>query len=161
MKGTHIKLKHSGIEVISSFLRTVYVSIARSPPNYLAPHYPICKLCRFYFPSIISTFHLKKKWDTWVAQSAKHTTSPQVMISRFVGLNPMSGSMWTAGAWSLLQILCLPLSVPPPLVLSLSLSQKLININFLNLILILSCIFLIFVTLEIFIYIHIYALLYS
>ena len=34
--------------------------------------------------------------DTWVAQSVKRPTSAQVMISRFVGLSPMSGSVLTA-----------------------------------------------------------------
>ena len=38
-------------------------------------------------------------WGTWVAQSVKHPTSPQVMISRFCGFmssNPKSGSVLTA-----------------------------------------------------------------
>ena len=58
---------------------------------------------------------------TWVAQLVKHLTSAQVMISRFLGSSPMSGSLLSAQ--SLLRILCLPLSVPPLLVLSLSLSK--------------------------------------
>ena len=33
---------------------------------------------------------------TWVAQSVKHLTSPQVMISLFVGSSPTSGSVLTA-----------------------------------------------------------------
>ena len=34
--------------------------------------------------------------DTWVAQLVKRTTLAQVMISRFVGLSPTSGSVLTA-----------------------------------------------------------------
>ena len=57
----------------------------------------------------------------WVAQSVKRPTLAQVMIPRFAGSSPVSGSE----AWSLLQILCLPfsLSALPPLVLCLSLSK--------------------------------------
>ena len=55
----------------------------------------------------------------WVAQSAKLSISAQVMISRLVGLSPESGSVLTVQ--SLLGILSLPLSAPPPFVLSLSL----------------------------------------
>ena len=45
-------------------------------------------------------------WGAWVAQSIKHPTLAQVMISRFVGSSPASGSVLTArslepGAWSL------------------------------------------------------------
>ena len=50
----------------------------------------------------------------WVAQSVEHPTSAQVMISQFVSLSPMSGSVLTAGGWLLLQILCLPLSLLLP-----------------------------------------------
>ena len=53
-----------------------------------------------------------------VAQSVKCLTSAQVMISKFMGLRPASGSVLTAwslepGAWSLFRILCVPLSAPP------------------------------------------------
>ena len=58
----------------------------------------------------------------WVAQSVEHLASAQVMISRSVSLSPASGSVLTA--WSLFQILCLPLSDPPLFMLCLSLSQK-------------------------------------
>ena len=61
----------------------------------------------------------------WVAQSVKPLTLAQVMISQFVGSSPVSGSVLTTGAWSLLQLLCLPLSLCPPLVtLCLSLKNK-------------------------------------
>ena len=61
---------------------------------------------------------------TWVAQSVKRPTSAQVMISRFVGSSRTSG--FALMAWSLLRILCLPLSLllPHSHSLSLSLSQQ-------------------------------------
>ena len=66
-------------------------------------------------------------WGTWVAQSvecltAEHLTSAQVMISWFVSSSPTLGSV--PSAQSLLQILCSPLSVHPPLKLVCALSQK-------------------------------------
>ena len=36
------------------------------------------------------------EWGTCVAQSVKHLTSAQVMISQLVGLNPTLGSVLTA-----------------------------------------------------------------
>ena len=50
-------------------------------------------------------------WGAWVAQSVKHPTSAQVLISRFMSSSPTSGSVLTT--WSLLRILCLPLSLCP------------------------------------------------
>ena len=38
----------------------------------------------------------KKSRDTWVAQSVKHLTSAQVVISWFVSSSPMLGSVLTA-----------------------------------------------------------------
>ena len=35
-------------------------------------------------------------WSAWVAQSVKHPTSAQVMISRFVGSSPPLSSVLTA-----------------------------------------------------------------
>ena len=35
-------------------------------------------------------------WGTWVAQSVKHPTLAQVMISQFVSSSPTSGSVLTA-----------------------------------------------------------------
>ena len=49
---------------------------------------------------------------SWVAQSVECSTLAQVMISRFVSLSPTSGSVLTA--WSLLEILSLPLFLPTP-----------------------------------------------
>ena len=51
-------------------------------------------------------------------------TSAQVMISWLMSWSPASGSALTAQAWSLFQILCLPLSAPPQLTLCLFLSLK-------------------------------------
>ena len=61
----------------------------------------------------------EEHWGAWAAQSVKRPTSAQVMISRFVISSPASGSVLTA--WSLLQILSPPLSVPPMLMFCLSL----------------------------------------
>ena len=66
----------------------------------------------------------------WVAQSVKHLTWAQVMISQFVNSSPLSGSVLTAQ--SLLGILCLPLSAPPPTPHTLSLAK--INKHFFKLI---------------------------
>ena len=69
-----------------------------------------------------------------MAQLVEHLTSAQVVISWFVGLSPVSGSIltWWLGVWSLLQILCLPLFALPLMAhaLALSLSLSKININF-------------------------------
>ena len=66
------------------------------------------------------------KWlhsrGAWVAQSVKRPTSAQVMISRSVSSSPTSGSVLTA--WSLLQILCLPLSLTLRCSCSVSLCLK-------------------------------------
>ena len=60
-----------------------------------------------------------------VAQSVERLTSAQVVISQSVSSSPALGSVLTARAWSLLQILCLPLSLPLPAhALSLSLRNK-------------------------------------
>ena len=61
--------------------------------------------------SSISPTKLKKNsWGAWVAQLVKQLLiSVQVMISQFVGLRPMSGSVLTA--CSLLGILSLSLSL--------------------------------------------------
>ena len=58
----------------------------------------------------------------WVAQSVERLTSAQVMISQLVSSSPASGPVLTA--WSLLQILCLPLSLPLTHLHSVSVSLK-------------------------------------
>ena len=67
---------------------------------------------------------MKNSKGAWVAPSVQRLTLAQVIISRFVGWSPTSGSVLTA--WSLLGVLALSsLSAPPLLVLSLSLSLSL------------------------------------
>ena len=63
----------------------------------------------------------------WVAQLVGHPTSAQVMISRFVSLSPHRTLCWQLRAWSLLQILYLPLSLP--FLPSLTLWLKNINVK--------------------------------
>ena len=75
-------------------------------------------------PKDILKVHLQ---GTWVAQSVKHLTSAQLMISRFVGLSPTSGSVLTAQSLEPASILRLPLFAPPPLTLRVSLSLSLKN----------------------------------
>ena len=50
----------------------------------------------------------------WVAQLVERLTPAQVMILQLTSLSPMSGSVLTARAWTLLRILRLPLSLPLP-----------------------------------------------
>ena len=77
--------------------------------------------------------HLKKFiWGAWVAQSVKHLTLAQVMISQFVGSNPTLGSVLTAQSLEpASDSVSLSLSASPPLMLahalSLSLSLSLKN----------------------------------
>ena len=61
---------------------------------------------------------------TWVAQSARCLTWALVMISRFMGSSPASGSVLTARSLELLRRLCLPLSLPFPCSRSVCLSLK-------------------------------------
>ena len=89
-------------------------------PPYL---WPLEKILPHWWCSILSLSKQKKPFQSgrvinrilrclggaWVAQSVKHTT--QVMISQFVDLSPASGSVLTLGAWSLLWVLRLLLSL--------------------------------------------------
>ena len=62
---------------------------------------------------------------TWVAQSVKRQTSAQVMISRFMGSSPSSGSVLTAQSLEPASDSVSPsLSAPPPLTLYLSLCLR-------------------------------------
>ena len=70
-----------------------------------------------------------KSRDVWAAQSVKCLTSAQVIISRFLGSTPHQALYWQIRAWSLLWILCLPLSLPLPHSHSVPLSLKKINIK--------------------------------
>ena len=70
------------------------------------------------------TSETKYTRGAWVAQSVKHLTSAQVMISRFVGLSPALGSMLTAQSLEhALDSVCSSLSASPHLMLSLCLSK--------------------------------------
>ena len=60
-------------------------------------------------------------WGVWVAQSVKHPTLAQVMISQSVSSSPVSGSVLTAQN---LDSVPPSLSAPPLLMLCLSLSQN-------------------------------------
>ena len=61
----------------------------------------------------------------WVAQSVKRPTSAQVMISRFLGLSPTSGSMLTAQSLEPVSDSVSPsLPAAPLLVLYLSFKNK-------------------------------------
>ena len=69
------------------------------------------------------------EWGAWMTQSVKHLISAQVMISRFVGSSPASGSVLTAGSLEpALDSVCLSLPLPCSCslshVLSLSLKNK-------------------------------------
>ena len=74
-------------------------------------------VCLFLFLFLLET----TLWGAWVAQSDKHVTSAQAMISQFVGSSPAWGSVLTAQS---LDGACfgfcvsLSLSVLPLLVLS-------------------------------------------
>ena len=70
------------------------------------------------------------KGGAGVAQSVKHLTSARVMISQFVPSSPALGYVLKLRAWSLLRILCLPLSLP--LLYSCSVSLCLKNKTFKN-----------------------------
>ena len=64
-------------------------------------------------------------WGTWLAQSVERLTLGQVMISRFVGSAPESGSVLTVQSLEpALDSVSPSLSVPPLLMLCLSVSQK-------------------------------------
>ena len=63
--------------------------------------------------------------DAWVARSVKRLTSARVVILRLMGSSPASGSVLPA--WSLLGILCLPLSLRPSPARAVSLSLSLKN----------------------------------
>ena len=65
----------------------------------------------------------EKRWGAWVAQSVKHPTSPQAVISRLVSSSPASGSVLTAQSLEPASDSVSPSLSSPPL-LALSLFQK-------------------------------------
>ena len=77
------------------------------------------------FQSFLLQVEKRCFWGAWVAQSVKRPTSAQVMISRFVGSSPASGSVLTARSLELASDSVSPsLSAPPPLTLCVSPFQK-------------------------------------
>ena len=69
----------------------------------------------------------KTMWfgGTWVAQSVQDPTLAQVMISWFMSLSPVSGSVLTARSLEAASdSVCLPLSLPLPCSCSVSISLK-------------------------------------
>ena len=68
------------------------------------------------------SLNIKKIRGAWVAQSVRHPTSAQVVISQFVSLSPASGSVLTTQSPEPAPDSVSPsLSAPPLLVLYLSL----------------------------------------
>ena len=67
-------------------------------------------------------------WGTWVAQLVKHPTSAQVMIWRFVGWSPMSGSVPTARSLEPASDSVSP-SLSAPSLLTLSLPVSTMNVK--------------------------------
>ena len=88
-------------------------------------------LCSFpsqYYHSYSVCLCFKEARGAWVAQSVKSPTSAQVMISRFVGLSPASGSVLTAQSLKPASDSVSPsLSLCPSLAHALSLSLSLKN----------------------------------
>ena len=77
----------------------------------------------------VYTLCCAQDWDfpggAWVAQSVKHLTSAQVMISQFVSSSPVSGSVLTAQSPEPASDSVSPsLSAPPLLMLCLCLKNK-------------------------------------
>ena len=71
---------------------------------------------------------MREARDSWVAQSVRHPTSAQVMISRFMGSSPASGSVLTAQSLESASDSVSPsLSTPPPPLLMLCLYVSLKN----------------------------------
>ena len=91
---------------------------------------PLLYFCGRRVCRVISrVISLHFKWEgrgAWVAQSVKHLTLMQVLISRFIGSSPTMGSLLTAQslepAWN---SVAPSFSAPPLLVLCLSLSLSL------------------------------------
>ena len=69
------------------------------------------------------SFKTNKHGGAWVAQSVRRLTSAQVTISWSWVRAPHRAPCWHLRAWSLLPILCLPLSLLLPFLHSVSLPQ--------------------------------------
>ena len=82
-------------------------------------------LCKNLYSDRRESAKIPGYWGTWVAQSVKCPTSPQDMISWFVGWSPALGSVLTAQSLGPASDSVSPsLSAPPPLTLSLCLKNK-------------------------------------
>ena len=87
-------------------------------------HIPDSAVISFNTLVLIFTLIMKHR-GAWVAQLVEQLTSAQVMISWFVSLSPVSGSVLTAQSPEpASDSVSSSLSAPPPLMLCLSLSQK-------------------------------------
>ena len=100
---------------------------ARPGDHYPVPSPPLTLPDAFTFIKKKKKRRGGKYRGAWVAQSVKHLTSAQVMISRPVGSSPASGPVLTAWTLELLRVLCLPLSLPLPCSCFLPLSLSKIN----------------------------------
>ena len=90
-------------------------------------HHGYSSMCKQNHGNHLLGFHQKllNGWGTCMAQSAKHPTSAQVMISQSMGSSHASGSVLTAQSLEPALDSVIPsLSTPPLLMLCLSLSQK-------------------------------------
>ena len=77
------------------------------------------------FYSVLKLKKVRGDWGAWVAQLVERPTLAQVMISRFTGSSPSSGSVLTAQNLEPASDSVSPsLFAPPLLALCLSLSQK-------------------------------------
>ena len=81
----------------------------------------VAALCSWSPFSSSSSAFLKLNWGAWVAQSVKHPTSAQAMISRSMSSSPACSSVLRA--WNPLRILSPSLSAPPLLAFCPSLSK--------------------------------------
>ena len=61
----------------------------------MTPHFP-AEAEQLLVRDGTESLDVRMAWGTWLAQSVKRPTSAQVMISRFVGSSPESGSVLTA-----------------------------------------------------------------
>ena len=71
----------------------------------------------------LSCLKVQKDWGAWVAQSVRHLTLAQVVISQFMGSSPVSGSVLTAQILEPASDSVSP-SLSAPLLFSLSLSKR-------------------------------------
>ena len=84
--------------------------------------------CEFLKCHRIVYFKIVKTGSAWVAQSVRHLTSAQVMISQFMGWRPVLGSVLTAQSLEPASDSVSPsFSAPPVLTLCVSFSLFLKN----------------------------------